>query len=59
MLMLLTGLQLLVVGLVADGVIRRIAQQAVAQVPSRAIRTLGEDDDPRGVPQMRRGGARE
>jgi glycosyltransferase involved in cell wall biosynthesis len=59
MLMLLTGLQLLVVGLVADGVIRRIAQQAVAQVPSRAIRTLGEDDDPQGISHVRQGGARE
>ena len=58
-LMLLTGLQLLVVGLVADGVIRRIAQQAGALVPSRAIRDVRDDHDPRELSAMRQGGARE
>jgi hypothetical protein len=36
-LMLLVGLQLLLIGMVADGVIRRIAQHNRPQVPSRAI----------------------
>lgn len=58
-LMLLTGLQLLVVGLVADGVIRRIAQQAVAQVPSYAIRALRDATRPGELPNTRQGGARE
>jgi hypothetical protein len=36
-LFLLVGLQLLLVGLVADGVLRRIAQQQTSLTPSRAV----------------------
>lgn len=57
-LLLLTALQLLVVGLVADGVIRRIAQQAVAQVPSRAIRAFTVDHEARPSSPTQQGGAR-
>lgn len=39
-LLLLTAMQLLVVGLVADGVIRRIAQQAGSLATSHAIRSV-------------------
>ncbi len=39
-LLLLVGLQLLLIGMVADGVVRRIAQYNVAMAPSNAIRVL-------------------
>lgn len=58
-LMLLTGLQLLVVGLVADGVLRRIAQQGGSPVSSRAIRGLGAEREARQASLPRQGGARE
>jgi hypothetical protein len=58
-LLLLTGMQLLVVGLVADGVLRRIAQQAGALVPSRAMRGVGVDHEARRASPLQQGGARE
>ena len=39
-LLLLVGLQLLLIGMVADGILRRIAQQRGPLVPSRAVRVL-------------------
>ena len=47
LLSLLAGLQLLLVGMMADGVLRRLAQQRGPLVPSRAIRAIEEpDQDP-------------
>ncbi|MBT8335226.1 MAG: glycosyltransferase family 2 protein [Gemmatimonadetes bacterium] len=44
-LLILVGFQLLTVGMVADGVLRRIAQQRPPLAPSRAISTLSIDPD--------------
>jgi glycosyltransferase involved in cell wall biosynthesis len=41
-LLLLVGLQLLLVGMMADGFLRRLAQQRGPLEPSRAIRVIGE-----------------
>jgi hypothetical protein len=52
LLLLLAALQLLVVGMMADGVLRRLGQQRGLLVPSRAIRIIEEArpgaDAPRG-----------
>ena len=45
-LLLLVGFQLLTVGMVADGVLRRIAQQRPRLVPSRAISALTREMTP-------------
>jgi glycosyltransferase involved in cell wall biosynthesis len=44
LLLLLTGLQLLMVGMMADSVLRRLAQQRGPLVPSRAIRAIEEPE---------------
>jgi glycosyltransferase involved in cell wall biosynthesis len=44
LLLLLAGLQLLMVGMMADGVLRRLAQQRGPLVQSRAIRAVEEQD---------------
>jgi glycosyltransferase involved in cell wall biosynthesis len=41
-LLLLVALQLLLVGMMADGVLRRMAQQRAPLIPSRAVRVTGE-----------------
>jgi glycosyltransferase involved in cell wall biosynthesis len=43
-LLLLVGLQLLLVGMIADGVLRRAAQHRGPLLPSRAIRVIEEPD---------------
>jgi glycosyltransferase involved in cell wall biosynthesis len=45
-LLLLVGLQLLLIGMVTDGVLRRIAQHNGPSVPSRAISVLDSDPTP-------------
>ena len=51
-LFLLVGLQLLLVGLVADGVLRRIAQHDRPRVPSRAVPMSVSGPDVRTSPQF-------
>jgi glycosyltransferase involved in cell wall biosynthesis len=46
LLLLLVGLQLLLIGMVTDGVLRRIAQQNGPSVPSRAVFGLDSDLNP-------------
>src|SRR5207249_4318006 len=46
MLLLLGGAQLLLVGMVADGVIRRIGQQQRPPVPSQALSYLEAESEP-------------
>jgi glycosyltransferase involved in cell wall biosynthesis len=46
MLLLMIALQAVAVGLVADGVIRRILQQSRALVPSRAVRVVEHEGTP-------------
>lgn len=48
LLLLLAGLQLLLVGMMADGVLRRLAQQRGPLVRSRAIRAIEEQDQQPG-----------
>jgi len=52
-LLVLTGLQLLMVGLVADGVLRRIAHHAQPYVPSHAVHSVEVTAAPEGPPGVR------
>jgi glycosyltransferase involved in cell wall biosynthesis len=45
-LLLLVGLQLVLIGMVTDGVLRRIAQHNGPSVPSHAISVVGSDPNP-------------
>jgi glycosyltransferase involved in cell wall biosynthesis len=47
LLLLLVGLQLLIVGLVADAILRRIAEQRRSLLPSRAVTSAKETSSPR------------